>query len=71
MTPDLDPAIWDDLFHGCSVAAFSDLLAELGRPPESEEHRQRASAYYEQELARKNRDRTPKTSALRFPGRRA
>jgi hypothetical protein len=55
MTSSLDPAIWDDAFHGASVAAYADLLAELGRPPRSEEHRVRSYAYYEEELARKNR----------------
>ena len=50
---DLD--ILDDLFHGCAFAAFIDQAIEERGPPDMEATRRRAFAYYEQELAVKNR----------------
>lgn len=45
--------IWDDLFHGAAWAAFAELVAEQGFPPDGEAVRRRAYAYYEEELAKK------------------
>lgn len=47
--------ILDSLFHGCALAAFIDQAIEEGWPPDMEATRRRAFAYYEQELALKNR----------------
>ncbi len=52
--PDHDD-ILDDLFHGCAFAAYVDQAIEEQGPPDSEATRRRAYAYYEQELAAKNR----------------
>ena len=51
----MDDDILDDLFHGCALAAFIDQAIEEGGPPDMEATRRRAFAYYEQELALKNR----------------
>lgn len=50
-----DDDILDDLFHGCAFAAFNDQACEERGPPDREATRRRAFAYYEQELALKNR----------------
>ena len=50
-----DDDILDDLFHGCAFAAFIDQASKDGWPPDIEATRRRAFAYYEQELALKNR----------------
>jgi hypothetical protein len=48
--------ILDDLFHGCALRAYLEVLAESGLfPPDSEATRRRAYHYYEAELAAKNR----------------
>jgi hypothetical protein len=46
--------IFDDLFHGCAVAAFVDQAAEERGWPDPEATRRRAYRYYEEELALKN-----------------
>ena len=57
MSDDLDE-ILDSVWHGCAVAAYCHQAAEEGRfPPDSEATKQRAFAYYEEELAKKNRAR--------------
>lgn len=55
MTGKPDDDILDDLFHGCAFAAFIDQAIEEGGPPHLEATHRRAFAYYEQELAAKNR----------------
>jgi len=50
-----DDDILDSVFHGCAFAAFIDQAREEGGPPDMEATRRRAFAYYEQELALKNR----------------
>jgi hypothetical protein len=50
-----DHDILDDLFHGCALAAFIDQAIQERGPPDMEATRRRAFAYYEQELAVKNR----------------
>ena len=50
-----DDDILDSLFHGCAFAAFIDQAREEGWPPDREATRRRAFAYYEEELAIKNR----------------
>lgn len=50
-----DDDFWDDLFLGCAFAAYLDQAAEEGGPPDKEATRLRAYAYYEQELAARNR----------------
>jgi hypothetical protein len=47
--------VLDDLFHGCAFAAFIDQSIEERGPPDIEATRHRAFAYYEQELAARNR----------------
>jgi len=47
--------ILDDLFHACALAAFIDQAIEQRGPPDIEATRRRAFAYYEQDLAVKNR----------------
>ncbi|MEW4569510.1 hypothetical protein AB1L88_16720 [Tautonia sp. JC769] len=56
MTDELDD-ILDDLFHGCAFAAFVELAVERGTLPGEEETRRRAFAYYEHELAARDRAR--------------
>ena len=46
--------VCDSLFHGCAWAAFVDLLAEEGSPPDREATRRLCYAYYEEELRKKN-----------------
>lgn len=50
-----DDEFWDDLFLGCAFAAFMDQAAKDGDLPDQEATRRRAYAYYEQELAARNR----------------
>jgi hypothetical protein len=51
---------WDDLFHGCAVAAYVDQAVEEGHwPPDSETTKRRAYRYYEQALAEKNAAKVP------------
>ena len=50
--------ILDDVFHGCAVAAYVDqMIVDQHWPPDEEATRRRAYAYYEAELAKKNRAR--------------
>ncbi len=51
---DLDPDIFDDLFHGCAWAAYMDQAREQNGWPDSEATRRRAFRYYEEELKAKN-----------------
>lgn len=53
--PGLDPAIFDDLFHGCAFQAFIDEAQAVQGCPDSEATRRRAYRYYEQALAEQNR----------------
>jgi phage baseplate assembly protein W len=55
VTPEPEDDILDDLFHGCALAAFIDQAIAEGGPPCMEATRRRAFAYYEQELAERNR----------------
>ena len=56
----LHDEFWDDLFHGCAVAAYVDQAVDEGRfPPDSEATRRRAYRYYEQALAEKNAANVP------------
>jgi hypothetical protein len=57
MTSDSDE-ILDGLFHSCAFAAFLDQAYAQQGWPEIEATRRRAYAYYEQELAVKNRQRS-------------
>lgn len=57
MTITSDDDILDDLFHGCALAAFVDQAIEDRGLPQMEATRRRAFAYYEQELAARNRRR--------------
>ncbi len=58
----LDPDIFDDLFHGCALAAYLDEMAASGAsPPDCEATRVRAFRYYEEALAEKNGRRRLKT----------
>ena len=52
MTPD-DP-MWDDLFHGCSFAAFVSEARTARGWPDSKAVKRKAYAMYEAELERKN-----------------
>jgi hypothetical protein len=54
MTDDIDEFL-DDLFLGCAFAAYVDQAIEEKRTPDPEATRKRAYAYYEQELASRNR----------------
>ena len=51
---DLDPDIFDDLFHGCAWAAYMEQAREQNGQPDSEATRRRAFRYYEEELKEKN-----------------
>jgi hypothetical protein len=47
--------ILDDVFHGCALRAYLEVMAETGQfPPDSEATKQRANRYYEDALAAKN-----------------
>ena len=52
MTADDD--ILDDLFHGCAFAAFVELAAACGGPPDSEAIRRLAYRHYEEALRERN-----------------
>lgn len=54
---------FDDLFQNCAWAAYLDQAAEQQGWPDSEATRQRAYAYYEAALARKNRRRATPDAA--------
>jgi hypothetical protein len=50
-----DTDIWDDLFHGCALAAFLEIWAQTRQfPPDSEATRRLAYRLYENALAEKN-----------------
>jgi hypothetical protein len=52
---DAGDSILDDVFHGCALRAYLDVLAETGQfPPDSEATKRRAYRYYEDALAEKN-----------------
>jgi hypothetical protein len=52
---DDDDSILDDVFHGCALRAYLEVLAETGQfPPGSEATKQRAYRYYEEALAAKD-----------------
>jgi hypothetical protein len=51
VTGDAPDDIWDDLFHGCALAAFLEQAAAAGGWPDPEATRQRAYSYYEKALA--------------------
>ncbi|MBS0265375.1 MAG: hypothetical protein JSS02_25800 [Planctomycetes bacterium] len=57
MTGDSLDDILDSLFHGCAWAAFIDQAVEEGGPPDMEATRRRAYRYYEEELAKQDRNR--------------
>jgi hypothetical protein len=50
----LDPAIFDDLFHSCSLAAFVEVATTSGKPPDIEATKRLAFRLYEEALAAKN-----------------
>jgi hypothetical protein len=54
MTSDVDDLL-DDLFHGCALRAFLEQAHADQAWPDPEATRQRAYAYYEQELADRKR----------------
>jgi hypothetical protein len=59
MSNELDDLL-DDTFHGCAMRAYLEIWAETGRfPPDAEATRERAYRYYEEELARRHRERQP------------
>jgi hypothetical protein len=48
-------SILDDLFHGCALRAYLEVMAETGQwPPDSEATKRRAYRHYEDALAAKN-----------------
>jgi hypothetical protein len=52
---DDDDSILDDLFHGCALRAYLEVMAETGQwPPDSAATKRRAYRYYEDALAAKN-----------------
>ncbi len=52
---DADDDILDDLFHGCALRAYLEVMAETGHwPPDSEATRRRAYDHYEDALREKN-----------------
>jgi hypothetical protein len=64
--------IRDDLFLACALTAWIDQSIEEGGPPSSEATRKRAYAYYEEELAVRNRAKVtqPPGDAITPPGPR-
>lgn len=46
-----DDDIFDDLFHGCAIAAFIDQAIEERGPPDMEATRRRAYQLYEEAMA--------------------
>ncbi len=55
--PEFD--LLDCLFHGCAFAAFVELAALTGSPPDSEATRRRAFELYEEALGEKHRSPHP------------
>jgi hypothetical protein len=56
MTTESDDDIMDSVFHGCALAAYLQVAAELNCwPPPAESTRLRAYDLYEEALAKKNR----------------
>ncbi len=53
-----DDEIFDDLFHGCALAAYLDQAHEQQGWPDPEATRRRAYRYYENALAEKNAAKT-------------
>jgi hypothetical protein len=53
--------ILDDLFQGCSFAAFLDEAREQGSWPDPELTRRRAYGYYETALAERSEPSVPST----------
>jgi hypothetical protein len=51
---DLDPDIFDDLFHGCALAAYLEQAAIQQGWPDMEATRRRAFAHFEKALAERN-----------------
>ena len=59
----LQDDFWDDLFHGCAVAAYVEqAMLEQHWPPDAEATRQRAYRYYEEALAARNAAKAKATS---------
>jgi hypothetical protein len=59
-----DDDFWNNLFHGCAVAAYVEQAAAEGQwPPDAEATRQRAYRYYEEALAAKNAAKAPPSPA--------
>jgi hypothetical protein len=54
MTVELDPAIFDDLFHGAAWAAYIEIAIATGAPPDCEAPRHLAFQYYEEALAERH-----------------
>ena len=54
MISELDDDIFDDLFHGCALAAFVEQSRLQQDWPDREQTRQRAIRLYEQALRAKN-----------------
>lgn len=52
MTSQLDDDIFDDLFHGCALAAFVEQSRLQQTCPDREQTRRRAFQLYEERLAR-------------------
>lgn len=50
----LDPEIFDDLFHGCALAAFLEQAALQQGPPCPEQTRRRAYRLFEEALEEKS-----------------
>ncbi len=55
MTSQLDEDIFDDLFHGCALAAFVEQGHLQKAWPDREQTRRRAFQLYEERLARTER----------------
>ncbi len=53
MTVTLDVEIFDDVFHGCALAAYIEVAQAMGGPPDSETTRRLAYRMFEQALAEK------------------
>jgi hypothetical protein len=78
MTVESDDDILDDLFHGCALRAYLEMVAETGQsPPDSVATRQRAYDYYEEALAEKTRQKSERPERgeesgghLRYPADR-
>lgn len=54
MTNTLEDSILDDLFHGCALRAYMEVIVTTGEyPPACEATRRLAYRYYEEALAAK------------------